>query len=67
MPSVEVRKRVTIVEEFSTKAARSPKTPYRRAAILAVIKNPFAGRYVEEIVGFIRRSRSRWGSKWRRR
>ena len=36
----------------STKAALSRKSPYRRAAILAVIKNPFAGRYVEEIVGF---------------
>src|SRR6202040_2018848 len=28
------------------------KSPYRRAAILAVIRNPFASRYVEEIVGF---------------
>ena len=27
--------------------------PLRRAAILAVIHNPFAGRYVEEIAGFM--------------
>ena len=32
--------------------ARRARSPYRRAAILAVIKNPFAGRYVEDIVGF---------------
>ena len=52
MPSVELRKRVTLVEEIFHEGGPVAKTPYRRAAILAVIKNPFAGRYVEEIVGF---------------
>jgi len=52
MPSVEVRKRVTIVEEIFHEGGPAAQTPYRRAAILAVIRNPFAGRYVEEIVGF---------------
>ena len=52
MPSVELRKRVTLVEEIFHEGGPVAKTPYRRAAILAVVKNPFAGRYVEEIVGF---------------
>jgi hypothetical protein len=52
MPSVEVRKRVTIVEEIFHEGGPVAKTPYRRAAVAVVIKNPFAGRYVEDIVGF---------------
>ncbi len=36
----------------STRAARSREMPYRRGAILSVIKNPFAGRFVEEIESF---------------
>ena len=52
MPSVEVRKQVTIVEDIFHEGGPVARTPYRRAAILVVIKNPFAGRYVEDIVGF---------------
>jgi hypothetical protein len=52
MPLVEVRKRVTVVEEIFHEGGPVAAKPYRRGAILAVIKNPFAGRYVEDIVGF---------------
>jgi hypothetical protein len=52
MPSVELRKRITIVEDIFHEGGPVAQTPYRRAAILSVIKNPFAGRFVEEIVGF---------------
>jgi Amino acid synthesis len=52
MPSVEIRKQVTLVEEIFHEGGPVARSPYRRAAILAVIRNPFAGRYVEEIVGF---------------
>jgi hypothetical protein len=52
MPSVELRKRVTIVEDIFHEGGPVARTTYRRAAILSVIKNPFAGRFVEEIVGF---------------
>jgi hypothetical protein len=52
MPSVELRKRVTMVEDIFHEGGPVARTPYRRAAILSVIKNPFAGRFVEEIVGF---------------
>lgn len=52
MPSVEERKRILSVEEIFHEGGPVAATPYRRAYILSVIKNPFAGRYVEDIVGF---------------
>jgi hypothetical protein len=52
MPSVEVRKRVVTIEDIFHEGGPVASTPYRRAAILAIIKNPFAGRYVDDIVGF---------------
>jgi hypothetical protein len=52
MPKVELRKRALLVEEIFHEGGPIAERPYRRAAILSVIKNPFAGRYVEEIEGF---------------
>jgi hypothetical protein len=52
MPSVEERKRVLSIEEIFHEGGPVAATPYCRATILSVIKNPFAGRYVEDIVGF---------------
>src|SRR5580704_10718147 len=52
MPSVEIRKQVTLVEEIFHESGPVARSPYRRAAILSEIKNLFAGRYVEDIVGF---------------
>lgn len=44
-----IRKIVTIVEETRLEADRPIEPPTRRAAALAVIANPFAGRYVEDL------------------
>jgi len=52
MPSVEIRKRVIIVEDIFHEGGPVAAIPYRRGAILTIIKNPFAGRYVEDIEGF---------------
>ena len=52
MPSVELRKRIIVVEDIFHEGGPVAATPYRRGAILSVIKNPFAGRYVEDILGF---------------
>ncbi len=46
---MEIRKFVTIVEETHREAGREVSPPVRRAAALAVIRNPFAGRYVEDL------------------
>jgi Amino acid synthesis len=53
MPEVHLRKRLTVVEEIFHEGGPSPATPLRRAAALAVIHNPFAGKYVDEIGGFM--------------
>lgn len=53
MPDVVLRKIVTNVEEVFHEGGPPSSTPLRRASILAVIENPFAGRYVTEIQGFM--------------
>src|SRR5215470_15208634 len=53
MPEVKLRKKLTVVEEIFHEGGPVASTPLRRAAQLAVIHNPFAGRYVAEIAGFM--------------
>src|SRR6185295_1808843 len=53
MPEVQVRKKFTAVEEIFHEGGPISSTPLRRAAVLAVIHNPFAGAYVKEIAGFM--------------
>ena len=50
---VIVRKTLTITEEIFHERGTPPAQPRRRCAVLAVIANPFAGRYVEDIAGFM--------------
>jgi hypothetical protein len=45
----KIRKIVTVVEETLTEAGRDINPPTRRAAAIAVIANPFAGRYQEDL------------------
>lgn len=51
---VIVRKKAIIVEEIYHEGGPVAGVPLRRAAALAVIKNPFAGRYVEDIAFFMK-------------
>jgi hypothetical protein len=53
MPEVLVRKRIICVEEIFHEGGPVAKTPLRRAAAIAVIRNPFAGTYVESIESFM--------------
>jgi len=48
MPA-KIRKLLTIVEEVHSEMDRKVDPPTRRAAAVAVIENPFAGRYVEDL------------------
>jgi len=45
----EIRKIVTVLDETLTEMGRPVEPPVRRAAAVAVIANPFAGRYVEDL------------------
>jgi Amino acid synthesis len=49
LPQIEVRKIVTIVEETFHEGGPRLAVPLRVGAVLAVIRNPFAGSYVENI------------------
>jgi hypothetical protein len=49
MTTAQIRKIVTIVEETHSEAEQPIQPAARRAAAIAVIKNPFAGRYVENL------------------
>ena len=53
MPEVVLRKNLTCVEEIFHEGGPVAATPLRRAAALAVIRNPFAGSYVADIEGFM--------------
>lgn len=44
-----IRKIVTVVEETLTEMGQPVSPPTRRAAAVAVIENPYAGRYVEDL------------------
>src|ERR1700712_449878 len=47
--SAIIRKIVTVVEETYLEMGQTVAPPARRAAATAVIENPFAGRYVEDL------------------
>ena len=53
MPDVKIRKLVTIIEEIHHEGGPVAETPLRKAAVMAVIQNPFAGGYVEDVQGFM--------------
>ncbi len=45
----KIRKLVTFVEETRTEMDKPVNPPTRRAAAAAIIENPFAGKYVEDL------------------
>src|ERR1700726_3163486 len=47
--SAVIRKIVTVVEETRLEMGKNVDPPTRRAAAVAVIENPFAGKYVEDL------------------
>jgi hypothetical protein len=53
MPEVVVRKKLISVEEIFHEGGPVASKPLKRAAALAVIRNPFAGSYVASIEGFM--------------
>ena len=50
---MRIRKLVTLVEEVHADGGRDVGRPVRRAAAVAVIDNPFAGRFVEDLAPLV--------------
>ena len=53
MPEIAIRKSVIVLDEIFHEGGPVASVPLKRGAVCTVIANPFAGRYVEDIVGFI--------------
>ncbi len=53
MPEIAVRKYAVTVEEIHHEGGPAASVPLKRGAALAVIANPYAGHYVEDIQGFM--------------
>lgn len=51
--SAVIRKIVTVVEETLMEGGRDVSPPTRRAAAIAVIDNPFAGKFVDDLAPLI--------------
>lgn len=49
MSKLKIRKIVTLVEQTNTEIGKTIDPPTRRAASIAVIENPFAGSYQEDL------------------
>lgn len=50
---MEVRKYITILEELHIEGGRKMEPPGRKAAAVAVIKNPFVGKFAEDLTPLI--------------
>ncbi|RUZ38789.1 amino acid synthesis family protein, partial [Mesorhizobium sp. M7A.F.Ca.CA.004.05.2.1] len=49
MPEFSIRKIAVLTEEIFHEGGPVAQVPRRRAAAMALVKNPFAGRYVEDL------------------
>ena len=61
---MEIRKIVTILEETHQEMGREINPPTRKAAALAVIKNPFSDRYEENLDPLISMRENNWAACW---
>jgi hypothetical protein len=50
---IKIRKLLTVTEEIVTDGGRAAKRPVRKVAAVAVIENPFAGTFVEDLTPLI--------------
>ncbi|MCU1297723.1 MAG: hypothetical protein JWO91_2001 [Acidobacteriaceae bacterium] len=53
MPEIDCRKTLITVETIFHEGGPVAEVPLRRAAALAVIRNPYAGTYIQDIAGFM--------------
>jgi hypothetical protein len=49
MPDFALRKTLTLIEDIHHEGGPPPALPRRRAAVLAIVANPFAGGYTAEL------------------
>jgi hypothetical protein len=50
---VKIRKLLTVTEEILSDGARETRRPLRKVAAVAVLENPFAGRFVDDLTTLV--------------
>jgi hypothetical protein len=50
---IKIRKLLTVTEEIVTDGGRAAKRPVRKVAAVAIIENPFAGKFVDDLTPLI--------------
>ncbi|PYN07521.1 MAG: peptide synthetase, partial [Candidatus Rokuibacteriota bacterium] len=50
---MKIRKLVTVVEEILSDGGRPARRPLKKVAAVAVLENPFAGRYVDDLAQLV--------------
>jgi hypothetical protein len=53
---MQIKRILTFVDELRSEAGRPTEPPLRKAAAVAVVHNPFAGRYVEDLSPLVQAS-----------
>ena len=51
---MKIRKMLTVVEEIYEDGGKKAARPIKKVAAVAVIENPFAGRYVEDLAELVK-------------
>src|ERR1700734_3469460 len=46
---MDIKRILSFVDEVRSEAGRRTEPPLRKAAVVAIVQNPFAGRYVEDL------------------
>ena len=54
---LEMRKHFTVIEEINTEMGRSDGAPLRKVGVVAIVKNPYAGVYQQDLSLLIEESR----------
>jgi len=54
---LEIRKHFTVIEEINTEKGRADGTPLRKVGVVAIVKNPYAGAYREDLSLLIEESK----------
>jgi hypothetical protein len=50
---MKIRKLVTVIEEILSDGGRPARRPLKKVAAVAVLENPFAGRYVDDLAELV--------------
>ena len=50
---MEIKRILSFLEEVRSEAGCRTKPPLRKSAVAAIVQNPFAGRYVEDLSSLV--------------